>query len=193
MRRTVIDEPSGSRATARQLTITAADIGTVETFQLPELAPGWYMFQSRDAFVTLNQRNSRVGLDASGEQIRSWRLGPASRALVHVIYRSRFDANIAGILAGVTVNGITGLQENGTAAPSLTISEYSIQDAQDTRTGWLAYDDGSGLLSSRGLITNGQPAICYPPGWSRRGEIRSTGLGLTLDIFDGTTQLSMMR
>lgn len=173
------------------LSFDANSVGVTVPFSFPELAPGWYMFSCRDAFVTLTQRNSRVGLDAAGEQPRSWRMGPATRVLVHVIYRTRFDVAVTAVMVGTTVDQITGLQSAGTAAPQIALSEYSTQDAQDTRSGWLAYDDGSSPMAARPEIVNGDSAICWVPGWARRGEIRASGAGVLIDLVNGATGASM--
>ena len=153
----------------------AFSVGVVQSdnrvnVQLGRLRPGWWLFQCTDAWLTLRQADSRTGPTTSLD--RSYRLGPASMAAVYVETESQLSYLVAGVATGFTVDPTTGLASAATAVPTLSGWWAGLDcPPRDTRSGVLAYDDGSALLADRATIDPGLPLTVYPPGFATRFSV----------------------
>ncbi len=148
-----------------------------------KLRRGWWLLECNDAWLTLRQRDSRTG--PASELARSWRMGPASRLAVWVEDASALDYTVRTVLLTSTVNPTTGLQSTAAASPTLTGWWSGLErPPTDTRSGVVAYDDGSALLADRAEVDLAAPLIVYPPGWARKVSIVASS-SVVLSSWDG--------
>lgn len=173
--------PGSTAADAFSVVLAASSSSIVAP--VGKLRRGWWLLQCTDAWMTLRQRDSRTG--PASELTRSWRMGPASRVAVYVEDASALDYVTRAVLAVTTIDPTTGLQSTATAAPKLTGWWAGLeQPPTDTRSGLVAYDDGSATLADRAGVDVAVPLLCYPPGWARRVSVVASS-SVILSSWDG--------